>query len=46
MYDVIYAAEIALCNVNKLHLQLKKHVFLRFENTKYLATVANSVYKG
>jgi hypothetical protein len=23
MYDVIYAAEIALCNINKLPLQLK-----------------------
>jgi hypothetical protein len=28
MYDVIYEAEIALCNINKQPLQLKKHTFI------------------
>jgi hypothetical protein len=27
MYDVIYAAEIAICNINKLPLQLDAQLF-------------------
>jgi hypothetical protein len=35
MYDVIYAAEIALCNINKLPLQLKSmHVMITLTRAK------------
>jgi hypothetical protein len=32
MYDVIYEADIALCNINKLHLQLNilRHALPQF----------------
>jgi hypothetical protein len=33
MYDVIYAAEIALCNINKLPLQLNSTSLIKATKT-------------
>jgi hypothetical protein len=37
MYDVIYEAEIALCNINKQPLQLKR--------LKHCSKISNKIYK-